>query len=255
MTSVPVRNKNFGCTNGVLLLGPRQSAPFEDLYLKVRSQEQWLASDAALKLLPNTPKKDVHAYEWQIRARSADKLVSYLQSLKLSPSDWLLDIGCGNGWLSHLLAQHTPAKMLAIDINLQELEQGARVFNRENLSFAYLDLFSDSLLPHSFKFVLAGSCLQYFADARALINLGLHLLAPGGEFHIMDSPFYSKTGVDDARSRSRDYYRQLGYGQMSEYYHHHDIGLFDEYNHEFLYKKQTGDGRDANPFPWIKLIP
>ncbi|WDE07911.1 class I SAM-dependent methyltransferase [Thalassomonas viridans] len=255
MTPLPVRKKDVSRINGVLLLTPKKSAPFEDLYLKVRAREQWLVSDEALKLLPETSPQHAHAREWQIRADSTAKLASYLKRMALSSSDWLLDIGCGNGWQSHLLARHTQANVLAIDINLQELEQGARVFSRDNLTFAYLDLFSGCLQPQTFKFVLAGSCLQYFPDAISLIDLGLDLLMPGGEFHIIDSPFYQPAGVMAAKQRSLDYYRQLGFGQMSEYYHHHNIAIFDEYNSEFLYKKPPEAGKGTNPFPWIKLVP
>jgi len=133
----------------------------------------------------------------------------------------LLDIGCGNGWMTNRLHQlgHTVA---GIDLNKAELEQAEQVFGtNEKMQWIYADVLKDSLPVSPVEaIVLAASC-QYFPDLNELTKTLAILLKAGGEIHLLDSMFYKADEQQNARQRTQDYYEKMGHPEMSEYYHHH----------------------------------
>lgn len=229
--------------------------PFERAYLDVRGKEGRLLDDEQVKRLPNALEDDLHYKEWLCRKHSSEQILGYLQGKGFDYSDWLLDIGCGNGWFSNLLAQTQRANVLAVDINQNELEQAARVFKRDNLYFAYLDLLRDKRLLEPMKLICFNSSFQYFDQPIELLDLCLSLLTDDGEIHILDTPIYSVEEVAAAKQRSLDYYRQLHADNMIEFYQHHSRSLFEGYKVEWLYlpaKKSQRRNTDS-PFPWLKI--
>ncbi|MBI1768797.1 MAG: class I SAM-dependent methyltransferase [Bacteroidetes bacterium] len=237
---------------------------FEYIYTQLRRKENRVYTDEIVESLPvikgnhlsNDPflKK-----EWQIRTRSLKKLVNYFKKKK--PMS-LLELGCGNGWLSHHLAVSFPhGNILAMDINETELLQGQRVFGRlyPNLTFIRADIFSCDLGNQKFDFIILAGTIQYFPDLNELIDKLLQLLSPYGEVHILDSPFYSPNELDGARRRSEDYFRELGYPEMNSRYHHHSWKELEGYNYKILYNpfsflnKLYQKINNDSPFPWVTI--
>ncbi len=240
--------------HGVVYLSQPVGEEFERLYTRVRKKEQRILEDAQVALLPETCSGNPHAGEWRIRKQSARRIARYLEKSNLSKSDRLLDIGCGNGWFSHLLAKTLDANVLAIDINVLELEQAARTFKRDNLCFAYLDLPCNPPRQCRFSHIVFNSSFQYFENPGTVVELCLTLLREKGEIHIVDSPFYDTDKTRAARERSRDYYGGMGVPGMSRFYHHHAHALLDDYNAELLYRPgEGGRGEVQSPFPWIRI--
>ena len=102
------------------------SNSFSNVYIKVRKKEQRILSDIEVVLLPHLGSK-----EWRLRKKSTNRFLAYLTSKKTSQK--ILDIGCGNGWFSNAMAQVSEKnKVTGLDINIEELEQAARVFKKEN---------------------------------------------------------------------------------------------------------------------------
>jgi len=255
-----VCNTNISVTKGVHLLSPVTNSDFEKQYTAVRNREKRLLSDEQLRKLPNTQKSDIHHNEWDIRQKSSHRIVEYLQKKEPHSRKWILDIGCGNGWFSNLLATIINSNILAIDINMTELMQAATVFTKANLWFAYLDIFSNTLKDNSFNIIILNSCIQYFPNPLVLIQRCQNLLTDGGEIHIVDSPFYAKEDVTSAKERTKAYYQSLGFKGMSQFYHHHCYSLFESFNATFLYqpvkknKQTTSDSKKRDsPFLWTKL--
>ena len=110
---------------------------FEEYYIKARDLEGRIHSDEELKLLPNISRRNRHSSEWRYRRNSAFLVFEYLEKKK---GNSLLDLGCGNGWMTNYFAELFD-NSLGIDVNNQEIEQAKRVFSRSNLDFKCCDIF------------------------------------------------------------------------------------------------------------------
>jgi ubiquinone/menaquinone biosynthesis C-methylase UbiE len=236
-----------------IITGAQNIHDFESLYLKVRSIEGRLLSDEEVARLPECPAGNQYRKEWKIRSRSCSRLKRYI-SRKKKPMN-ILEAGCGNGWFSHQLASIPNAEVRGQDINVVELEQGRRIFNdRPNLSFTCRRL--EELNPGSFDLVLFAASIQYFKDPLDVLGISLHLLRPGGEIHIIDSPFYKGQELKEARKRSAEYYEQLGMPGMKDFYFHHSMDALAHFKfHQIPDRLSVFYSLIGlkNPFPWIRI--
>ncbi|NOX60344.1 MAG: methyltransferase domain-containing protein [Chloroflexi bacterium] len=241
--------------------GGERFAGLQQVYLRVREMEGRLYDDEVVRRLPLVSTDDPHADEWIMRADSAQRLRAYLEQREGVVD--VLDLGCGNGWLTRWLADAVKGAVLGMDINLVELEQAARVFGaRENLAFAYGDVFEDALPDAGFDIVIMAASLQYFADAARLIRRLLRLLRPQGEIHILDTPFYDERSVDAARARTQAYYARLGAPEMASFYHHHRWSDLSSFAPALLYDptrlaprlRRSLLNQPVSPFPWLRIV-
>lgn len=242
--------------DGVILGSETQSDPdFESNYLKVREAEHRLYSDQDVMQLPWL-KNHMYSDEWALRAQSAERVGDYFSK---KGKGNLLDIGCGNGWFSHLLGSRTQLIITGIDLNFFELKQAARNFNQFGLQFVLGDIFTMSLPRHQFNFITINAAIQYFSDFEKTINRLLVLLNETGELHINDSPFYTTSDILEAKRRTQNYYNELGFPEMAAHYFHHSYDNLALFEHDYLYKP----GRTSRIhrwfskpdilFPWIKI--
>jgi len=191
----------------------------ESVYLRVRIAEGRIFSDAEVRQLPEVGPDHPHKKEWLIRDASLRKLQNSL--IKRIPHD-ILDIGCGNGWMTHRLSEVTNSRVTGIDLNQYELEQATRTFGeKENLCFVYGDVMNNIFPPASFNTIILAASIQYFSNLEKLVSELLKFLKPAGEIHIIDSPVYTESETEQAKKRSLEYYRRLGFPEMSDYYFHH----------------------------------
>src|SRR6185369_492378 len=103
--------------------------------------EQRVYSDDVVRNLPDFSEQSTLKKEWDIRKITVRKLIKYLEKKNEKLS--ILELGCGNGWLSHQLAASLNAEVFGVDVNETELLQGARIFkDDQNLSFLCADIFS-----------------------------------------------------------------------------------------------------------------
>jgi len=226
---------------------------FEQKYTSLRSKEHRMYSDEELSHLPRISEEHPHYKEWIMRRQSSARLTDYLKR-KETPLK-ILEIGCGNGWLSRQLAGVPDSKVIGCDINFTELQQAARVFKDvPGLHFIYGDLENDLFNEEQFDIIVFAACIQYFQSLRDIVLHTNLLLKQKGEIHILDSPFYKPTETDAARNRTLIYYHELGYPEMAKSYFHHTFDELSGFPYEVLYRP-TLVGRyllgNANPFPWI----
>lgn len=230
-------------------------APFEQAYINARKTEGRVLSDEEVKILPNI-KNRPHKGEWKLRQKSATRILQYFSQTKESI---VLDIGCGNGWLTSGIAQNPSLTVLGIDMNLTELYQASRVFQQENLFFVYGDIFDLPLKKSTIQVITLVAAVQYFKDLNKLIRRLMELLSYNGEIHIIDSPIYSASEIAEAKTRSHSYYKQAGQEEMINYYFHHDFDDLIKWEYEILYKQSKRNyirkflGTNDMPFPWIKI--
>ena len=226
---------------------------FQDLYISLRNSEKRIYSDEEVLQLPEVPAGNLYREEWKIRKESSNRLVNYLGKKK-NPLR-ILEVGCGNGWLTHQISLLPNAVVTGIDINLVELEQASRVFaNQANLNFIYGDISSGKLLREKFDIIVFAATVQYFQSFRGLMFLTLDLLNEDGEIHILDSHFYSLENIAAAKERSEQYFKQMGFEKMGKHYFHHSLEELELFHYEILYDANTVLNKllkNKNPFKWI----
>lgn len=229
---------------------------FEKQYINLRRKENRIYPDEVLVKLPEISADHPLRAEWRIRDNSARKLLKHLQK---KPTGKILEVGCGNGWLCHHLAQLPACEVAGMDVNENELLQAARVFSGiSNLTFCKADIFKTVPFDRVDCIVLAAS-IQYFADVPSLLNRLLNLLADEGEIHILDSPFYDDCRIPSARNSSNAYFRGRGFPMMRKYYYHHSWKSIVPFNPGILYDPRDRLNKlrqklmSASPFPWIVI--
>lgn len=220
---------------------------FESEYSAIRQKEgRWL-TDVEVQQLPHVPQNHPLFSEWKKRQWMLDRFSTYLESKSFKN---VLDIGCGNGWMTHQV--HTfCSQITGIDVGREELEQAARCFPKDDIHFTCC---SDwSLLPkHSFDLIYFAGSFHYFESNPELWERLFWLLAPGGEIHILETQFYSSEEVAAARQRTRNYFQKMGH--EGQFYKHLAFTDLPE-QAEKLYKPTILNKvmRNRSPFPWIRI--
>ncbi|HEY0654972.1 MAG TPA: class I SAM-dependent methyltransferase [Chryseosolibacter sp.] len=243
------RSRNLFIQNGFV------KGTFERVYLDIREKEGRLYSDAQVELLPFIEAHHPLSEEWNTRARSAKRLIRYLSS---HPGKIILEVGCGNGWLAHRIAQIPEKEVFGLDVNEPELDQAASVFrNKTNLAFILGDLFTIKF-PFQFDIILFASSLQYFPDVQEVFRAAFLLLKSAGEIHVIDTPIYAGRDVEHARERSCNYFADNQPSMNDHYFHHvkEDLLRFSPallYNPASLFTKMRNKFVKDSPFPWLRI--
>ncbi|MEZ5082789.1 MAG: class I SAM-dependent methyltransferase [Bacteroidales bacterium] len=229
--------------------------PFEENYIKAREKEGRIYSEAEIKSLPYLTNHPL-ANEWKLRQTGTKRVCHYFQKVN---EKVLIDIGCGNGWFSHLLAGNAGITVIGLDVNTLELEQASTIFLKDNLNFLFGDIFNLSIPSESIDFVTMNASIQYFPDLDKLFDRLFALLKPGGEIHIIDSPFYAVSDEISAKQRSLTYFTNLGFPAMAKFYYHHTWERLANWEYEALYRPSGMNrlkkllNKPDSPFPWIRI--
>lgn len=238
-------------SNKINILTPIENT-FSDKYLEVRKKENRVLTNEEVLQLPYLESKNKNSKEWKARVSSTKRIISYLLNQK-KPLD-ILDIGCGNGWFTNRLAQIKNTLVTGIDINIEELEQANKIFQKENLEFVYGNIFELQLIyTNKFDIITLNASVQYFENLEKLLFLLKSFLKENGEIHIIDSPFYPKKDIENAKKRTINYYSKQGFQEMANYYFHHSMEDLSSY--KILYKPSIIDKfLSKNPFLQIKIL-
>lgn len=232
-----------------------QDILFEKTYITTRSLENRVYTDDELMNLPDIAEGHTHYKEWKARKWSGKHLGRYLAKKKRSLE--ILEIGCGNGWLSHLLADIRGSEVTGLDINFTELQQAARVFNDDpNLSFIHGDIRSGILDDRRFDHIIFAATIQYFPSMKKILHLSLSFLRPGGEIHVLDTRLYRPEEIEREKKRTLAYYTSLGYPEMADFCYHHSINDLRPFHHTWMYNPHAFGSRFwgiKNPYPWIRI--
>ena len=235
--------------------GDTDTRQLQRLYIAVRKKENRLYTDEELLMLPEVNSHHVHWQEWQIRKRSCNRLLRYLKNMNRPLR--ILEIGCGNGWLSNRLSEIDQADVTGLDINITELYQARNVFrHKTNLHFLQGDIRDGTLDKEKFDVIIFAASIQYFSSISVIISKTAQLLNIDGEIHIMDSMFYSEPNVHNAKSRSDTYFMELGFPEMSDHYFHHPLSKLQKFNYKVFSRPATGLRKmfaDKTPFYWVVI--
>lgn len=175
---------------------------FEQLYIRLREKEGRIYTDEQVAKLPYLDKVHPHYAEWQTRANSLKRLMNYLKGKNRTLS--ILEVGCGNGWLTAQLAANIPGEAFGTDINSLELEQAKRVFYPlHNLHFFKADIRKYDFENKKFDIIVFAAAVQYFSSLDEIIAAAKHLLNKNGEIHLIDSMFYADPELAHAKKGAR----------------------------------------------------
>src|SRR5215471_14770463 len=134
-----------------------------DLYLRVRRKEGRVYTDEIVARLPELPSGHPLQAEWLLRAASAERLTRYLARLQRPMT--VLELGCGNGWLTNRIASVPGTQVVGLERNRLELSQAARVFaGNECLSWLEADIHCAPFVGRPFDAIVVACAIQYFAD-------------------------------------------------------------------------------------------
>lgn len=234
---------------------PVDTKVFEKQYICLRIKEGRLYTDEEVAQLPVIGRSHPLYNEWQIRKQSLSKLLSHISKKGNNPD--ILEVGCGNGWLSAQLAAHTFGEVWGTDINQTELTQAKRVFsNISNLRFVYGDLRERPFPGKKFSLVIFAASIQYFPSLREILETAQQYLEENGEIHILDAHFYPKAEIDAARQRTKNYYRLMDAGEMTGFYFHHALDELEGFNYTILRDPHSWKNKFSlykNPFHWITI--
>jgi len=248
-------NNGFKLENGVhvsLSIGEK-FFDFEKNYLKVREKEKRVLNIEEIRKLPFVESKNADYDLWRIRRRNINRFLNYLA--KKNKQLKILDVGCGNGFFTNLMQKQSHF-LMGLDVNIVELNQAVEAFGASNITWVYGDILSDNLPENKFDIITFCGSFQYFEHPEKLLNHCKKLLHPGGEIHIIDSPFYPEAEIEAAKHRSIDYFHNMEVDTMNNYFHHNSYKIFDDYNITLKYKPNRFLRKlfKDSPFPWIMIL-
>ena len=226
---------------------------FGNLYIDVRSQEKRVLTDCQVMFLPDIDPTHIHYKEWQVRKRSAKRLMSYLKE-KNKPLN-ILEVGCGNGWLSSILSTIKGSKITGIDINEPEIMQAKRLFKNEGLDFICAGFDQEMFAAQKFDVILFAASIQYFSSLKGVLENALSCLGENGEIHIIDTNFYNPDQAEGAARRTENYFTEMGYAEMAAYYFHHTVDDLRQFNYRVLFNPHGLINKigKKDPFYWVTV--
>jgi SAM-dependent methyltransferase len=169
----------------------RAAEPVIRQYRVVREREGYRVSRPEYyRRLPTVPPDDPHAPEWRLRRESYERLHG-LPAVASEPIR-VLDVGAGNGWLSHRLAS-LGHQVVAVDRLDDELD-GLGACRHYATQFVPVLADFDALpfAPGQFDLVVFNGSLHYSLNVAASLARAHRMLVPGGALAVMDSPMFRR---------------------------------------------------------------
>jgi SAM-dependent methyltransferase len=158
--------------------------------------------------------------EWAIRRRSFEALVQNVIIPRESQTNGplrILDLGAGNGWLSHRLARRGHI-LAAIDLLVNPLDGlGAHVHYESRFTPIQAEFDHLPLAGEQAELVIYNSSLHYSVDYLATFREALRVLVRDGQIIVMDTPIYrrAESGAAMIRERHEQFKRRYGFASDS----------------------------------------
>ena len=196
---------------------------FASSFSQAWRRDGWGAPNEADRLeLPWVDRSRRHVREWKVKARSLKGLFQLLDRIRPTR---VVDLGCGFGWLSHILAGRGH-EVYAIDLVLDEVLglAAADVYMRAGTGFERVwgEIEHPPLRDQSVDAIICNASLHYALDLRGTLFEIERVLRPGGFLIVMNSPVHAN--LDSAQRAQSDFRKRLQrFGaaeEISSSYHH-----------------------------------
>ena len=165
----------------------KQILPFLMQYRSVREREGYrLYTAEEYRNLPDVRVDSPQADVWRVRRESYHRLLSLLNGQRLA----ILDLGAGNGWLSHRLAV-LGNRLVAVDW-LDDTNDGLGVYRQYPVKYLCVQADFNALpfVSGQFDAVIFNASLHYAANLEETMQHASNMLKPKGRIYVMDSPTF-----------------------------------------------------------------
>ncbi len=208
----------YGCQQGIwdFLPAPRREyfSQFLREYETIREAEGRFGDAQFYRALPFLNRSQNHRGPWSIRASSFHCLMRrIIRPLERGMRLRIVDLGAGNGWLSHRLSARGHS-LVAVDLSSGHGDGLGCLRYYETRILAVRAEF-DSLPWGESQFDLAifNASLHYSCCYEETLSEALRVLKPGGRLVVMDTPVYHDAGSGAlmVRQRQEEFTRRFGF--------------------------------------------
>lgn len=112
------------------------------------------------------------------------QLNKLLEVLKLKMNERVLDLGCGNGFITEYLQKETGAYFQGVDISEEAIRQAQKMATTKRLAFSVGNMNNLNFKPHVFDCVVAIDTLYYVDDLEETLKQMMAILKPEGRMGI-----------------------------------------------------------------------
>lgn len=165
-------------------------------YASHRAAEGRAVHGAELEALPYLRSGPL-AQQWSVRARSFDAFLRHVVAPREKGSALdILDLGAGNGWLSHRVARRGH-RAVAMDLRSDEIDglgAAAEFLRKQPGLFCCVEASFDELpfADGRFDITLFNASLHYARDLARVLREAARVTRRSGVLAILDSPFYAR---------------------------------------------------------------
>ena len=108
----------------------------------------------------------------------------YIAALRIKDARKVLELACGRGGFTNILAENTSGEVLGIDISRSQLSHTKR-FKRPNLRFKHYDVMKIDKLNEKFDAVVLMDADCYLPDKRLAVEKISKVMNPGARFLLL----------------------------------------------------------------------
>jgi len=132
----------------------------------------------------------VHHGFWESGQESTEEAILHLshrmaQLAQVQRGDELVDVGCGYGGTSRILAREYGAHVTGFTLSLLQYEYAlAQMDSDDALEFYCKDFLQHDLLDDHYQALISIECLEHIQNKKEFFRRAFRLLEPGGRFAI-----------------------------------------------------------------------
>lgn len=128
-----------------------------------------------------------------------------IKMMELNSNDKILDLGCGNGFITEYLGNYLGAKIIGVDISDVTIDRANnRVKNNPDVKFEVGDINNISYPPDSFTKIISIDSHYFVDDFKSFLLSLLKILTPKGKIGIFSDEGLGIEGQDERRIEANE---------------------------------------------------